>query len=567
MARMIPPLIPPDCAPGERLIFERLASDPDAEGWTVLHSLDIAKHVRQVQGEADFIVIVPERGVAVIEVKSHPRVTRRDDGQWVLGKRRPTARSPFQQASEAMHSIRKYLLQSSLGINNVPFLSAVWFTHVNARASLPPTPEWHPWQLLDREDITSGTAKGVLRLLAEGAEHLYRRTRSPSQSGTGPSGLQVKAIVAALRPRFELAAGSAELRHHRESQLSAFLDEQYDALDSMQEHRSVLFTGPAGCGKTFLALESARREAAKGASGWIVCFNRSLGRHLRDRSVAPGLDATSLHRLMLRVTGLTVPDGAGEGFWSETLVDAALDRLLERGDARDYIIVEEAQDLATASYLDVLDLLVRGGLAGGRCLLFGDFERQALYGQQDGREELAKRIPRLVRYNLTSNCRNLPRIGHAAEVITAMQPGYRRFRRGDDGTMPRYLWYVRPREQATLLAHAIQELRDDGFGLEDIVILSPRRAGSAITRCEDPSLKHHLVETDGTEPSVGQLRHSTIYGFKGLEAPAVILTDIDNPQAPDFEALLYVGLTRATDRLTVLATKAALSGKIVRSEG
>jgi len=561
MARMIPPLVPPDCAPGERLLFERLASDPGAESWTVLHSLDIAKHVRQVQGEADFVVIVPGQGIAVIEVKSHLKVARRDDGQWILGKGRPTVRGPFQQASEAMHSIRKYLRGTGLDVGDVPFLSGVWFTHVNARANLPATPEWHPWQLLDREDVTSGSATGVLRLLTNGVQHVRHHT---GRLMAGPDSGQAEAIIAALRPRFELAAGSAELRRQRESQLSAFLDEQYEALDAMQAHRSVLFTGPAGCGKTFLALESARREAASGAFGWIVCFNRSLGRHLRSRAAAPGLEATSLHRLMLRITGLAVPDGAGESFWQEALADATLERLLEGGDTRDYLIVDEAQDLATAAYLDVLDLLVRGGLAGGRCLLFGDFERQALYGQRDGRQEFARRIPGLVRYSLTSNCRNLPRIGHAAEAITAMQPGYRRFRREDDGAMPRYLWYSRPEEQAILLSRAIQELRDDGFSLEDIAVLSPRRAGSAISRCEDPLLRHRLVEADGTAPRAGWLRHSTIYGFKGLEAPAVILTDLDSPEASDFEALLYVGLTRATDRLTVLATRTALSGKILQ---
>ena len=31
------------------------------EGWIVLHSLAIAEHVRQVEGEADFVVIVPHQ--------------------------------------------------------------------------------------------------------------------------------------------------------------------------------------------------------------------------------------------------------------------------------------------------------------------------------------------------------------------------------------------------------------------------------------------------------------------------------------------------------------------------
>lgn len=41
------------------------------EHWTVLHSLGIAQHERQVEGEADFVIVAPDAGLLVIEVKSH----------------------------------------------------------------------------------------------------------------------------------------------------------------------------------------------------------------------------------------------------------------------------------------------------------------------------------------------------------------------------------------------------------------------------------------------------------------------------------------------------------------
>ena len=62
---MIPPMISADAPPGERQVFERLASDPEADEWVVLHSLALADHVRQAQGEADFVIIIPGLGVAV----------------------------------------------------------------------------------------------------------------------------------------------------------------------------------------------------------------------------------------------------------------------------------------------------------------------------------------------------------------------------------------------------------------------------------------------------------------------------------------------------------------------
>jgi superfamily I DNA/RNA helicase len=55
-----------------------------------------------------------------------------------------------------------------------------------------------------------------------------------------------------------------------------------------------------------------------------------------------------------------------------------------------------------------------------------------------------------------------------------------------------------------------------------------------------------------------------VQAFKGLEAPAIIVTDLARQSVPNFESVLYVGLTRATDRLVALidseTLKTALGG-------
>lgn len=566
MARMIPPLVSRDSAPGERLVFQRLASDPATDGWVVLHSQDLAEHVRQVQGEADFVVIVPGRGVAVIEVKSHRQVARRPDGMWLLGGSAPTARSPFRQADEAMFSIKAYLERHNIDLRSTPMVSAAWFTHVRARRLLPASTEWHPWQVLDRDDLPGGAGHAIMRLIDNGRQHLARRIPAMATS-SGPDKPAMDAIVAALRPRFELGAGSADLRRERNAQLSAFLNEQYEALDAMENNPRVLFSGPAGSGKTFLAIEAARREAAtSGRTGWMLCFNRALGGYLKSRCAgAGGVEAGSLHALLLRIAGREAPSGAGAEFWQGELVDAAAERLLEGDLTRDYLIVDEVQDLSAPGYLDVLDLLVDGGLAGGRCLMFGDFDRQALFGTEDGRQYLEARVPGLPTFNLVANCRNLPRIGATVEFLSGMQPGYRKYRRTDDGIQPRYYWYSDRHDQGKLLVQAVRDLRDEGYRMDEITILSARRLGSAASECTDPWLRPHLI--DSAVASSGKVRCSTVHAFKGLESPAVIVTDLDEPHQPGFEALLYVGLTRPTDRLSVLASREALADKVLRQGG
>ena len=150
---MIPTVCSADSPPGELELFRRLKDDPDTEGWIVLHSLDLARHVEQVAGEADFVVIVPGEGVLVIEVKSHLSV-RVDDEGWHLGRSlKPEERGPFKQASTAMHSLRNYLLDRDRSFGSLVTWSAVCFPRVDFRIK---SPEWHDWQVIDRSRLTSG---------------------------------------------------------------------------------------------------------------------------------------------------------------------------------------------------------------------------------------------------------------------------------------------------------------------------------------------------------------------------------------------------------------------------
>ncbi len=553
---MMPAFCPDGAPPGEKAVCAALRDSEDTDEWLVLHSLGIADHVRQVEGEADFVIIVPDTGILVIEVKSHQSIDRRSDGTWKLGNDAPTARGPFQQASEAMYSLRSYLEKRNVDLRHIPMLSAVWFTGVRARAMLPANPEWHDWQVMDSEDVKSAPA-AILRTLAAGTTHLDDKIRHFSSGGVGPDSETAKRIASLLRPTFELVTVAGDRRRARESQLINFIEEQFLALDAASDNHAVLFTGPAGSGKTFLAMESAHREIATGKQGRLLCFNRFLGKQLAsDLAGLEGLNVVTFHKELLRLAAVSrVPEGAGPAFWNEKLPQRAMDALIDSDSSllSDFLIIDEIQDLATDPYLDVLDLMVTGGLKEGRLLLFGDFERQAIFDNETGRDRLRLRAPYLSTYKLMQNCRNLPRIGYQVNLLSHLQPGYEQFRRQDDGIDPVFRQYQAGQDQSTLLTIAIRGLRDDGYELSEIVVLSPLRDASTAATTSDPWLRQILKPADGLVARPGQVRYSTIHAFKGLEAPAVVVTDLDETTTTDnFDSLLYVGLTRATDRLIAL---------------
>ena len=442
---MMPAFCPDGAPPGEKAVYAALQGSGDTVEWIVLHSLGISNHVRQVEGEADFVVIVPNAGILIVEVKSHKSIDRLSDGTWKLGNQAPINRSPFQQASESMHSLRDYLLKRRVNMRSIPILSSVWFTGVRARAMLPSNPEWHDWQVLDSEDLKAAPA-AVLRTLRAGTEHLNDKVKYLAYGGVGPDEDTTVRIAGLLRPKFELATVAGDRRRARESQLVSFLEEQLLALDAVAENRSVLFSGPAGSGKTFIAMESARRELATGKRGRLLCFNRFLGKRLSaDMAEHDGLTVGTFHQELLRLAGLTnAPDHPSLQFWGEELPERAMEKLIDDAAANlsDFLIVDEVQDLATEPYLDVLDLMVHGGLEEGRVLLFGDFERQAIFGNESGRERLRARAPQMTSHKLVQNCRNLPRIGYQVNLLSPPParvpavPSARRWHRPDLSRLP-----------------------------------------------------------------------------------------------------------------------------------
>ena len=70
MARMIPSQISPDTESfAERKVFRLFQNMPDTDDWCVIHSVALARHTTQSQGEADFVVVIPNMGVFALEVK------------------------------------------------------------------------------------------------------------------------------------------------------------------------------------------------------------------------------------------------------------------------------------------------------------------------------------------------------------------------------------------------------------------------------------------------------------------------------------------------------------------
>ena len=92
-------------------------------------------------------------------------------------------------------------------------------------------------------------------------------------------------------------------------------------------------------------------------------------------------------------------------------------------------------------------------------------------------------------------------------------------------------------------------------------MLSSKNSGSAADLVKDKWLGS-LLSTSHIGGANGRVQAFTIQAFKGLERPAVILTDLEDAPEDLFRALTYVGATRATDRLSIVGARDKLAKRV-----
>ena len=207
----------------------------------------------------------------------------------------------------------------------------------------------------------------------------------------------------------KLQSSPATSGRARETPLAAFIDEQYDALDNMHDNRAVLFTGPAGSGKTWLAIEAARREINRATAGACSVSTGCSPSTSGTRSPAWPVCASPLSTRRPSGSAAAEPPIAGPEFWDAELPTSPWRRCLTN-EVRDRRLPDPRRGpgLAREPYLDILGLWSKGPGTDASSI-----RRLCTPGHLrtgDGRHS-RERIPGLATFGLTVNCRNLPRIG------------------------------------------------------------------------------------------------------------------------------------------------------------
>lgn len=519
--------------PSERRVVEALLTRT-GDDWLILPTVPFVDRGRE--GEADVVVLAAGRGAVVIEVKGGRIAVR--EGRWYQ-EERALSRSPVEQARTAMHALLRKVraIRGVDGVEHVSFTCAVAFPDAAAVPDGALGPDLTPEMVLTSTEL-AWPEEALGRLVHE---------RKP----VPPAALE--ATLRTLRPTVEFTDALGPQLVGLGRRLDTRTEDVLRTAEGLDANRRVWVEGPAGSGKSRLATRWARRASARGERVLLLCFNKPMAavfeRTFEDdpRVVAGGFHDVAIR--LLRGAGVELPEVGGDDaqreFFEDVVPAALVAHRAALGPGFDTIILDEAQDFRSHWLSAVEGLLDPDG--AGRLYRLGD-PNQNVYrvviddAAGDGPDGW-------VRFPLLTNCRNTASIAQVAARVG----GGDTFPGSPAGPPVRFCAVAGLKEVRKHVAREIALLRDTHrVPASSIAVITTRATlrDEILAGCDADVSFVRWEERDE-----GAVVCETAHRLKGTEWLAAIVASLE-PTTTDWLAeILYVGVTRATTWLSVVAPR------------
>ena len=550
MARMLPDVSPAEIEhASEEPVYLALRREL-GDDYVILHSYPWLRPWRGealAEGEADFVVLHPTRGLLVLEVKGGETI-RHDGNRWFRDTRNGPRefQDPFNQARRNMHALLDIAGERSGGrIRRQDFVHgyAVAFPHLDYEGQPPPN--------ADKAIVIS---RRSLPHMAQAIETAFAAWTDESRPL--PRDRYRMLLNDCLMPQFRVFRPVGPDLSRATEQLLELTETQAEVFRGLYVQDRVLVEGSAGSGKTFLALHRALAFAREGRKTLFVCFNKELAAWLRrqvqeDSTTVEFRDLLTFEHFHGLAANLTAKAGidfrpadgrsAAEAFWNDEVPDLMEQAVVElgmndRGVHFDAIVVDEAQDFSLGWWYALTQSLLLE--SDGPLYAFID-PNQSLRGEVQWPE-----VEFAARFTLTINCRNTRRIAAASASVLDLEP--HTFSRAPVGGPLRVLRAGSPSHQKGLVIQELKSLlRREDVLAEQIAVIGPaaKKNGSLsdLTEVDGVPIVTSVQEwRDG-----GRILVTTARSFKGLEAEVVVLYDLGGFGQLFRREDLYVACTRA----------------------
>ncbi|HBJ45671.1 MAG: NERD domain-containing protein [Schaedlerella sp.] len=511
----------------EGLMFDALTLLPD--DYYVFHSFRISTVQDNTfhESETDFVIFHKKHGVICLEAKAGH--IKYKDGYWYYASGIPMHNDgPFNQASSNKWKLIKYIKNSKACalVDKCKFLHAVWFPSVsdNELRSMTLPPEADKALVLTKEALAD-PEKFLTRIYS---------IELPNRIETNLTEAEAQKLIREIFcPQFNVFPSASLDSDLKKLVFHRLLREQAGILNFLEDQRSASINGAAGTGKTMIAIEKAQRNAAENQSTLFLCYNSQLKKFLSENYSNPKIHYYTIAGLACKLCNTTFPD-------YKRMKNVLEDMYFSGTFPYDHVVVDEGQDFGSEilEQTDILQLI--------HDLIIDNEEKNGTFYVFYDRLQLiqADKIPQFIedsdcKLTLYRNCRNTENI-----AVTSLRPISERkpklLENAVKGTPAKIHFCDTEAKAMEELDMTIDNILAEGF--KDVVILT--------CKTEDSSLLKSGIK-DGRYRN--KYRFTTCRKFKGLEADAIILIDVDGESFnPDNVLIYYVGTSRARLRLDVI---------------
>ena len=546
-----------------KFMLKACASNAERRIWSLLETLPDDYHVFAgvlgIQSEIDFLVTHPLKGLLVIEVKggfvSNKKFNGTDNVTSAGREQVSKIKNPFVQASGQVYGLMEQIFKAG-------DLKKFWVSH--SYAVCLPDNEFFEGDFPDMYEDSRLILRGHLSQLKKRIDQIFELSKSHSHKTFGGEGQF--ALKKFLLPEEILFSKIIENNNETYAYNS---ENSLIPMFHREDHfnQKVIIDGPAGCGKTTLAIEAAQRFQKMGLKTLVLCYNDPLKWKLE--SELQGLDkvkVSNFHHFAEKMAKLAehprqhafaqermLKMKSSQSYWSEEAPNILLESIImlgERAPKYQALIVDEAQDFK-AEWYEIIKLVLS---KDAKEYIFKD-NNQNLY-----QKDFIPQDSSWFHFTLNTNHRLPADILDHAEKFSIKK---------DQKT--NYLNLMRKRllvksvasqnDMAPRLEKLINELiTKEKVSPEDIVVLTPNspekiEAFQSFFESKFKAFKVNLRISSIPEKGV---LFETIQRYKGLEAPIVILTNLSGLKKKDDPFLVYTGFTRAHTALIVLGTNEEL---------
>jgi hypothetical protein len=497
------------------------------------------------EGEIDFVILHASLGLLALEVKGGG-LARDGTGRWSClradGSREELRKDPFAQARDNMHALVK-LLRARLGSVLPGWEGRLRLPH--GHAVIMPDVRLDPGFT-----APSGMARDIV-LDSGSLDDLEAAIRKAMEAWAGGRpALPAREFKRFRRHVFHPALRLVPTMAGRVLQEGAVLrrltDEQLRLIDATDQVPSARVEGPAGTGKTVLAVEKARRLAATGKRVCLICYNRPLAKAIRAMlgdEADEGLHVSTYHGLCRRAAdrigrSFDVPGDPEEQqeFWRSEAPEFLMEAADQGRLTFDAVVVDEAQDLLTEWWVTVEALTP----PASPLWVFYDPD-------QDIYDRAGSMPSGLVPLTLTINCRATKRLRELCDTIigrSTTSPAS-----APEGEPHQEVRYTDASDLRRRLEATVQVLCDQGLHPAQMALLAPHRQKNSSLAGVESVAGHPVVSLEDRDKN--GILFSTARRFKGLEADAVLLVDQDSEDPACTTVHRYVAASRARHLLVV----------------